>query len=92
MKTPNAEWIELKPTSKIEPPRSGHVAFCARDRLFVFGGYAEDEDLHRHVTNDLWEWEGEGWKQQNPSGSAGPRLVSAAVVLNERYDPHDCLI
>lgn len=68
----------------MEPARSGHVSFRAQDRLFVFGGYAEDNDLKRYVTNDLWEWVDGGWKQQNPSGSAAPRLVSAAVVLNER--------
>jgi N-acetylneuraminic acid mutarotase len=84
MKPPKAEWIELKPKSKITPPRSGHVAFRANDRLFVFGGYAEDEDLKRYVTNDLWEWKDGGWIEQRPTGTAAPRLVSSAVVLNER--------
>lgn len=86
MKPPKAEWIEieLKPKSKITPPRSGHVAFRANDRLFVFGGYAEDEDLKRYVTNDLWEWKDGGWINKRLSGTAAPRLVSSAVVLNER--------
>jgi len=84
MKAPKAEWISLNPSSKITPPRSGHVAFRANDRLFIFGGYAEDDDMKRYVTSDLWEWKDGGWKIQNPSGSAAPRLVSSAVVLNDK--------
>lgn len=83
MKPPKAEWISLTPWSNIQPPRSGHVAFTAKDRLFLFGGYAEDEDLHRYVTNDLWEWKDGGWEKQKPSGDAHPRLVSSAVVMND---------
>lgn len=85
MKPPKAEWISLTPWSSIQPPRSGHVAFTAKDRLFLFGGYAEDEDLHRYVTNDLWEWKDGGWEKQKPSGDAHPRLVSSSVVMNDRY-------
>ena len=81
-----AEWIALKPTSVIEPRRSGHVAFNAGERLFIFGGYAEDDDMNRYVTNDLWEWKANGWTEQAQSGQVpGPRLLSAAVVLNGRY-------
>lgn len=81
-----AEWIALKPTSVIEPRRSGHVAFIAGERLFIFGGYAEDDNMNRYVTNDLWEWKDNGWKEQAQSGQVpGPRLVAAAVVLNGRY-------
>jgi N-acetylneuraminic acid mutarotase len=83
MKPPKAEWISLTPWSNIQPPRSGHVAFTAKDRLFLFGGYAEDEDLHRYVTNDLWEWKDGGWEKQKPSGDAHPRLVSSSVVMND---------
>jgi hypothetical protein len=86
MKSPKAEWIGLTPSSKIEPPRSGHVAFTAKDRLFIFGGYAEDEDMNRYVTNDLWEWAAGEWKKQEPVGEAHPRLVSSAVVLKDWYD------
>lgn len=82
---PKAEWISLTPSSKIQPPRSGHVAFTVKDRLFIFGGYAEEEDLNRYVKSDLWEWKDGGWEKQEPSGDAHPRLVSSAVVLNDRY-------
>jgi hypothetical protein len=81
-----AEWIALKPASVIEPKRSGHVAFRVQERNFVFGGYAEDDDMNRYVTNDLWEWKENRWTKQTQSGQVpGPRLVSAAVVLNGRY-------
>lgn len=83
MKAPKAEWVQMKHSSVMQPPRSGHVAFKVKDRLFVFGGYAEDEDMNRYVTNDLWEWKDGGWEQQHPSGEAHPRLVSSAVVLND---------
>jgi N-acetylneuraminic acid mutarotase len=88
-----AEWIEIKPASVIVPKRSGHVAFHVQERNFVFGGYAEDDDMNRYVTNDLWEWKDKGWTEQTQSQQVpGPRLVSAAVVLNGRYVPrtHSC--
>jgi hypothetical protein len=58
---------------KIEPPRSGGVTFTNNipgDRLFAFGGYAEEEAItttdkddassssiiDRHVVNDMWQF------------------------------------
>jgi hypothetical protein len=76
----SADWIDLlssdtyaspsfpKPC-QIVPPRSGGVAFISRDRIFAFGGYAEDDvkiseemsiDVlsmpNRYVVNELWEF------------------------------------
>eukprot|EP00980_Cylindrotheca_fusiformis_P016393 scaffold4887_cov118-Cylindrotheca_fusiformis.AAC.3 len=66
-----AEWIDLKPQVAIQPPRSGHVAFDWKDEVYVFGGYAEEEDggsdgkPTRYPTNDMWKFNPETvrWQQ-----------------------------
>ena len=44
--------------TNMNPPRSGHVAFQLDEKIYVFGGYAEerakDGDVKRYPTNDLW--------------------------------------
>ena len=57
-----ANWInlDLDIASSINPPRSGHVAFGLNDKVYVFGGYAEDVTAagpERYPTNDLWCFE-----------------------------------
>lgn len=60
-----AEWIPLRTSNDILPPRSGHVAFTLKDnQVYVFGGYAEEEEQDprqkgitppvRYPVNDLW--------------------------------------
>jgi hypothetical protein len=40
-----AGWIFRDDANLVTPKRSGHVAFqCANGPLFVFGGYAEEDD------------------------------------------------
>lgn len=55
-----AEWIELKLSQTIQPPRSGHVAFTLSDEVYIFGGYAEkvgkDGKVVRYPTNDMWKF------------------------------------
>jgi hypothetical protein len=55
-----AEWIQLKPSQRVAPRRSGHAAFVVDKIPYVFGGYieedAEDADsINRYVVNDLWK-------------------------------------
>jgi len=84
---------------RIDPPRSGHVAFSVDNsdglasRPYVFGGYCEEEDgsgnggVVRSATNELWTWLGDagGWEKVEQNGEVpGPRLASAAVVLGGR--------
>ena len=59
-----AEWIELRPSQPIHPPRSGHVAFTLKGEAYIFGGYAEEEEGDdnskvRYPTNDLWKFDSE---------------------------------
>ena len=70
------------------PPRSGHVAFRSKEGdNYIFGGYVE-ADGDRYATNDLWRWDDTAidWilcdSQHNVPG---PRLVSAAAVVDDRY-------
>eukprot|EP00586_Coscinodiscus_wailesii_P012209 CAMPEP_0172500416 /NCGR_PEP_ID=MMETSP1066-20121228/137996_1 /TAXON_ID=671091 /ORGANISM="Coscinodiscus wailesii, Strain CCMP2513" /LENGTH=309 /DNA_ID=CAMNT_0013274633 /DNA_START=100 /DNA_END=1026 /DNA_ORIENTATION=+ len=86
-------WITPpKHLKTISPPRSGHVSFRVDDddALYTFGGYAEtiDEktgDVRRYVTNDLWRWNSRsGWEEVVQSDAPGPRLASAAAVVNNR--------
>jgi hypothetical protein len=70
----SAEWINLSKQQSqqtyqdIQPPRSGHAAFALDDKVYVFGGYAEDENKSnsRYPTNDLWEFDttmsSQNWK------------------------------
>ena len=104
----SAEWIDLlspgsysssspKLPSRIDPPRSGGVAFATPDnsRVFAFGGYAEVAGApgsmpERYAVNDLWrflphsdesDW---GWtKHENDGGGYVPpsRLATALAVL-----------
>jgi Kelch motif/Galactose oxidase, central domain len=47
--------------NKIYPPRSGHVAFALENKVYVFGGYAEESIDHRYPTNDLWVYDPQEW-------------------------------
>jgi len=65
----HAQWIPINSSSDntqpnlTKPSRSGHVSFTMNDNLFIFGGYAEVEEigsngdvtLKRFPINDLWE-------------------------------------
>ncbi len=90
----SAEWIALP--SSLQPPRSGHVAFTLDNSIYIFGGYAEEDsegEVKRYSTNDLWKWEGEGWKcvqapdlwtndnSMNPHQIPQQRLAAAAASL-----------
>jgi Galactose oxidase, central domain len=98
----STEWINLDSNiaannlNKIDPPRSGHVAFALENKVYVFGGYAEESIDHRYPTNDLWIFdpqERDGWKLVHnaascisPDSSGGTasipqqRLAAAAVT------------
>ena len=82
----HAQWERLDPPHRIAPKRSGHASFGILDQHYVFGGYVEEEEgPKRYVVNDLWNWKGNSWKQLEPSGDVpGPRLVSAAAILNDK--------
>ncbi len=89
-----AEWIDLglDVKSSINPPRSGHVAFGLDDKVYVFGGYAEDRDTaERYPTNDLWcfdESKEKKWTLVKPASSSQPqpRLASAAISCRLNND------
>ena len=64
-----AQWIDLDAIGgmghNMSPPRSGHVSFSLEDKVYVFGGYAEEDSVTeegsttatRYPTNDLWCFE-----------------------------------
>jgi hypothetical protein len=86
-----AEWNERKPSHRITPKRSGHVAFPSPDssHVYIFGGYAEESPSNRYVTNDLWRWNSEqqDWESVGTNGeSPRARLVAAAAVLAGKSD------
>lgn len=87
------EWINLDKSivadnhNKVTPPRSGHVAFGLDDRVYVFGGYAEESGEVRYPTNDLWVYDPKtrgGWKLVHGTADASyipqQRLAAAAVT------------
>jgi len=89
-----AKWInlDLDVGSSINPPRSGHVSFSLDDKVYVFGGYAEDRETSvRYPTNDLWCF-GDGhdkrWTLVKPASSSQPqaRLAAAAVTCQLDQD------
>ncbi len=83
-----AKWIDLglDVESSINPPRSGHVAFGLDDKIYLFGGYAEDRDTaERYPTNDLWSFQPgdpQKWTLEKQASSAEPqpRLASTAIT------------
>ena len=91
-----AKWInlDLDIVSRINPPRSGHVAFGLNNKVYVFGGYAEDvTTAERYPTNDLWCFEddndnGNQWTLVKPASSSQPqaRLAAAAVTCQLDQD------
>ena len=52
---------------------------------FLFGGYIEQADLSRSVTNDLWRFVGEDWRLVAPAGPDAPpaRLCSTLAHTND---------
>ena len=80
-----AQWEQLDAPHRIAPKRSGHASFGILDQHYVFGGYVEEDGPKRYVVNDLWNWNGNTWKQIEQAGDVpGPRLVSAAAVLDDK--------
>lgn len=75
------------------PPRSGATASGDQSgRIWLFGGYGEEDPKSRDVVSDLLQYEdggedGGGWSQLQPSsgrdgstGRPGPRLAGASAV------------
>jgi len=91
----SAKWTDLSDfVAPVVPPRSGHAAFTPLDvgnRPRVWGGYVEEVDangnVERHVTNDMWEWDGadSGWTKVDQGGEVPrPRLAAAMALVNDR--------
>ena len=93
-----AEWIHLSPstTSRIEPPRSGHVAWTTHDgpeaeeAVYVFGGYAEENPQTRYPINDLWKFGKTGWKLAKEASSASSSSSTSSSSKDE-YTPQERL-
>lgn len=85
-----AKWINLGLDigSSIDPPRSGHVAFGLDDKIYVFGGYAEDRDTsERYPTNDLWCFgEEKKWTLVKPASKSQPQPRLASIALSCQLD------
>lgn len=87
-----AKWIDLDLDigSSINPPRSGHVAFGLDDKVYVFGGYAEDRDTSaRYPTNDLWCFENgkkNKWSLVKPASPSQPQARLAAAAVSCQLD------
>lgn len=76
---------------QIWPPRSGHTAATdEQGRVWLFGGYVEEEGVPRRVTNDLWCLDPiVGWLmiqgEARSPGRPGPRLCSASCFCNGKF-------
>jgi hypothetical protein len=91
----SAEWIQLQPSQRVAPRRSGHAAFVVDRIPYVFGGYVEEDAKDadsmpsRYVVNDLWKWNNkkDEWMPLDATGDTpGPRLVTAmAAIQNKVY-------
>jgi hypothetical protein len=87
-----AEWIQLQPSQRIAPRRSGHAAFVVDKSPFVFGGYVEEDTKdaesmpNRYVVNDLWKWNNnKEWISVEATGDIpGPRLVTAMASVQDK--------
>ncbi|KAG7362015.1 galactose oxidase [Nitzschia inconspicua] len=92
----STEWINLEngigsssSFQRIMPPRSGHVAFHLDDKIFVFGGYAAEQDEQekgvenrRYPINDLWVLDpttkksDQGWTRLHGADEANTETAS----------------
>lgn len=90
-----AEWIQLKPSQRVAPRRSGHAAFVVDKCPYVFGGYVEEDAKDadsmptRYVVNDLWKWncnnQKDEWMPLDATGDIpGPRLVTAMATIQDK--------
>ncbi|KAL3941888.1 MAG: hypothetical protein SGARI_000446 [Bacillariaceae sp.] len=70
----------------MHPRRSGHVAFSLKDKVYVFGGYAEESPENRYPTNDLWVFDDSKWMQvqtrDTAINAAQPQQRLAAAAVN----------
>jgi N-acetylneuraminic acid mutarotase len=83
-----AEWIQITSKQRVAPRRSGQAAFSLGNNHYIFGGYVEEDGdpmPKRRVTNDLWQWNEEGWNPVQHKGDI-PRacLLSAAAAANDK--------
>jgi hypothetical protein len=91
--TTAAEWIQLQPSQRVAPRRSGHAAFVVDKIPHVFGGYIEEDAKDadsmptRYVVNDLWKWNNkkDEWMLLDATGDIpGPRLVTAMATIQDK--------
>lgn len=73
---------------RIWPPRSGHTAATdEQGRVWLFGGYIEEDGATRRVINDLWCLDPvDGWLliqgEARSASRPGPRLCAASCFSN----------
>jgi hypothetical protein len=62
-------WSQQSPTSSPEGRQgAGLVWDATRQRMVLFGGYADGESLYKNaVRQDTWTWDGSNWTEQTTS-------------------------
>ena len=63
--------------------RSGACAAAdSAGGAFLFGGYVEQADMSRSVTNDLWQFDGGDWRLVAPAGPDAPPARLCATLAH----------
>ena len=84
-----ASWAAAGDLPKASLPRSGSTAASDKSgRVWLFGGYGEEDPQKRDVVSDLLRYEhGDEWSEIQPSskredstGRPGPRLAGASAM------------
>ncbi len=76
----NLEWINVQASSHWSP-RSGHTSVVFQDKMWVMGGFADDDQSK----NDVWSsLNGKEWKLETDSAEWPPRTGHTAVVFDDK--------
>ena len=62
--------------------RSGACAAADGAGAYVFGGYVEQADMSRSVTNDLWRFDGGDWRLVAPAAPDAPPARLCATLAH----------
>ncbi|KAG6410262.1 hypothetical protein SASPL_128315 [Salvia splendens] len=76
-------WSKLNTTGQLLPPRAGHTTICLGKKMFVFGGFSDEQNLYNDVY--MLDIETGAWIKVSAVGEGPSGRFSMA---GESLDPH----
>ncbi|KAL1553457.1 tip elongation aberrant protein 1-like [Salvia divinorum] len=76
-------WFKLNTTGQLLPPRAGHTTICLGKKMFVFGGFSDEQNLYNDVY--MLDIESGAWIKISAVGEGPSGRFSMA---GESLDPH----